>query len=69
MSIDQQIEMYEERITRLEEVKRSLLSGVRNLSGATDSQMSDHYLSRINMDLDKNYEHMTILKIRKMMGF
>jgi len=69
MSIDQQIKMYEERITRLEEVKRNLLSGIRNLSGTRDSEMSQNYISRINVDLDENYEHMTILKIRKMMGF
>jgi len=69
MSIDQQIQMYEERITRLEEVKRNLLSGIRNLSGTRESEMSENYLSRINVDLDENYQHITILKIRKMMGF
>ena len=61
--------MYEERITRLEEVKRNLLSGIRNLSGTRESEMSENYLSRINVDLDENYQHITILKIRKMMGF
>ena len=69
MSIDQQIKMYEERITRLEELKRNLLSGIRNLSGTRESEMSENYLSRINVDLDENYQHITILKIRKMMGF
>ena len=69
MSIDQQIKMYEERITRLEEIKRNLLSGIRNLSGTKDSEMSENYISRINVDLDENYQHITILKIRKMMGF
>ena len=69
MSIDQQIQMYEERITRLEELKRNLLSGIRNLSGTRESEMSENYLSRINVDLDENYQHITILKIRKMMGF
>jgi hypothetical protein len=59
MSLDQQIRIYEDRINQLEQMKRTVIL-----------QSSDNAdLSRINVDLDENYQHMAILKIRKMMGF
>jgi hypothetical protein len=59
MSLDQQIRIYEDRINQLEQMKRTLI--------LQSSDNSD--LSRINVDLDENYQHIAILKIRKMMGF
>jgi molybdenum cofactor biosynthesis enzyme MoaA len=69
MSFDQQIKIYEERIRQLEELKRTLLSKSGYFSVKNNTEVSENYLSRINVDLDENYQHMTILKIRKMMGF
>ena len=69
MSIDQQIMIYEDRINHLEQMKRALLSLSGNLSGNNDSEISENYLNRIKVDLDVNYQQVTILKIRKMMGF
>lgn len=69
MSFDQQIKIYEDRITQLEEMKRALLSKSGYFPGKNDTEISENYLSRINVDLDENYQHVTILKIRKMMGF
>lgn len=69
MSLDQQIKIYEDRITHLEQMKRTLLTQTVNSTEQRDSNLSENYISRINVDLDENYQHITILKIRKMMGF
>ncbi len=69
MSFDQQIKIYEDRITQLEEIKRTLLSKNGFFSGMKGNEIVENYLSRINVDLDENYQHVAILKIRKMMGF
>lgn len=69
MSLDQQIKIYEDRITQLEQMKRTLITSNGNFSEKNDPRASENYLSRINVDLDENYQHMAILKIRKMMGF
>jgi pantothenate kinase-related protein Tda10 len=69
MSLDQQIKIYEDRINQLEQMKRTLITKTGNLPGENDFDLSGNYLSRINVDLDENYQHITILKIRKMMGF
>jgi hypothetical protein len=69
MSFDQQIKIYEDRITQLEEIKRALLLKSSYFSGKNDTEIFENYLGRINVDLNENYQHMTILKIRKMMGF
>ena len=69
MSFDQQIKIYEDRITQLEEIKSALLLKSGYFSGKNDTEIFENYLSRINVDLNENYQHMTILKIRKMMGF
>ena len=69
MSFDQQIKIYEDRITQLEEIKRALLLKSGYFSGKNDNEIFENYLSRINVDLNENYQNMTILKIRKMMGF
>jgi hypothetical protein len=69
MSFDQQIKIYEDRITQLEEIKRTLLSKSGYFPGINNNEIFENYLSRINVDLDENYEHVAILKIRKMMDF
>ncbi len=69
MSLDQQIKIYEDRITELEQIKRTLLMKTGNSSEQRDSDVSENYISRINVDLDENYQHIAILKIRKMMEF
>jgi hypothetical protein len=69
MSFEQQIKIYEDRITQLEEMKRALLLKNGHFFGIRDNDMLENYLSRINVDLDENYQHVAILKIRKMMGF
>jgi hypothetical protein len=69
MSLDQQIKIYEDRIACLEQMKRNMLSNNLSYPGEKESAKSENYLSRINVDLDKNYQQITILKIRKMMGF
>ncbi len=69
MSFDQQIKIYEDRITQLEEIKRTLLSKSGDFSGMNGNEIVENYLSRINVDLDENYQHVAILKIRKMMDF
>jgi hypothetical protein len=69
MSLDQQILICEGRINQLEQMKRTLITKTGNFSGKDDSNLSENYISRINLDLDENYQHVAILKIRKMMGF
>lgn len=69
MSLDQQIKIYEDRITRLEQMKRTLITETGNFYEKNNSRVSENYLSRLNVDLDENYQHVAILKIRKMMGF
>ena len=69
MSFDQQIKIYEDRITLLEEMKRTLLTNSDYFSRISDDEIIENYLSRINVDLDENYQHVAILKIRKMMDF
>ena len=69
MSLDQQIKICEDRITQLEQMKRTLITKTDFSSGQRGSNSSENYISRINVDLDENYQHVAILKIRKMMGF
>lgn len=52
MNLDQQIKTFEECITRLEQCRRN---------GFGDTE-------RIKLELDKAYEQMAVLRIRKMMG-
>lgn len=69
MSLDQQIRLYEARINQLEQMKRSLILQKNILLNNNDTILPEEDLTRINVDLDKTYENMAILKIRKMMGF
>ena len=63
MSIDQQIKQCEEKIADLEHWKRAMVSGELD-----QKQMKD-YQGTLEKDLDRAYEQITLLKIRKMMGF
>lgn len=69
MSLDQQIRICEDRINQLEQMKRNLFTNTGSLNGNDNSNLSENYIGRINVDLDENYQHVAILKIRKMMGF
>ena len=69
MSLDQQISLYEDRINQLEQMKRSLILQKNILLNNNDITLPEEDLNRINIDLDKSYEHIAILKIRRMMGF
>jgi hypothetical protein len=63
MSIDQQIQECEERIANLENWKRAMTMG------ELDQQKMQPYEGNLESDLDKAYEHVTLLKIRRMMGY
>jgi hypothetical protein len=69
MSLDQQISIYEDRINQLEQMKRTLILQNYESSVKNDTGLSEDDLNRINVDLDDSYEHVAVLKIRKMMGF
>ena len=63
MSIDQQIQECEERIANLENWRRA------RALGALDPQQMPDYEGNLESDLDKAYEHIALLKIRRMMGY
>ena len=63
MSIDQQIQQCEEKIADLENWKRA-----RALGDLDQQQMQD-YNGNLESDLDKEYEQVALLKIRRMMGY
>lgn len=69
MSLDQQIQACEDKINQLEQMKRNLVSDSNDLQVDKNPSGSESYLNRINVDLDKNYQHIAVLKIRRMMGF
>jgi len=69
MSLDQQIRLYEDKISELEQTKRTLILENNRQLLDDDSNFPDENLNRIIVDLDESYEHIAILKIRKMMGF
>jgi hypothetical protein len=63
MSIDQQIQQCEQKIADLENWKRA------RALGELDQQQIQEYNGHLEHDLDKEYEQVTLLKIRKMMGY
>ena len=63
MSIDQQIQQCEERIANLENWKRA------QAFGGTAQPGKKQYEGNLEMDLDEAYEHIALLKIRRMMGY
>ncbi|KPK85879.1 MAG: hypothetical protein AMS27_06385 [Bacteroides sp. SM23_62_1] len=69
MSIEQQIQACEDRINRLEQMKQKFISELANHQSDNNQSGEESYLNRINIDLDENYQHYAVLKIRRMMGF
>ena len=69
MSLDQQIKLYEDRINQLEQMKRTLILQDNIQPISDDRNLPEKDMNRINVDLDESYEHVAILKIRRMMGF
>lgn len=63
MSIDQQIQQCEEKIADLENWKRA------SALGEVDQQQMQGYNGNLEIDLDKEYEQVALLKIRRMMGY
>ncbi len=63
MSIDQQIQQCEEKIADLENWKRA------SALGEMDQQQMQSYNGNLDGDLDKEYEQVALLKIRRMMGY
>lgn len=63
MSIDQQIQQCEEKITDLENWKRA------RVMGELEQQQMQPYNGNLEIDLDKEYEQIALLKIRRMMGY
>ncbi len=63
MSIDQQIQQCEEKISDLENWKRAIALG------EVDQQQMQNYNGNMERDLDKEYEQIALLKIRRMMGY
>ena len=69
MSIEQQIQACEDHITRLEHMKRNMVTSGFNTDQSIDDRIFNLEMSRINKDLDDYYQQVSILKIRYMMGF
>jgi hypothetical protein len=63
MSIDQQIQQCEEKIADLENWKRA------KAMGELEQKQSQNYHGNLESDLDKEYEQIALLKIRRMMGY
>ncbi len=63
MSIEQQIQQCEERIALLEDCRRA------RALGELDQPQMHPYDGNLERDLDQAYEHITLLKIRRMMGY
>lgn len=63
MSIEQQIQQCEERITDLENWKRA------RAMGELEQQQIPPYNGNLESELDKEYEQIALLKIRRMMGY
>ena len=63
MSIDQQIQQCEEKIANLENWKRA------RALGEPDQQQMEDYQGNLENDLDREYEQIALLKIRRMMGY
>ena len=70
MSLDQQIKIFEEKISQLEQLKHSwqLQSSGHSPSGEIAS--GDYQeLEQVEKSLDDSYKQVALLKIRRMMGY
>jgi len=63
MSIDQQIQQCEEKIADLENWKRA------RAMGELEQQQMQLSNGNLESELDKEYEQIALLKIRRMMGY
>ena len=63
MSIDQQIQQCEEKIADLENWKRA------RAMGEPEQQQMQFNHGNLESELDKEYEQIALLKIRRMMGY
>ena len=63
MSIDQQIQQCEEKIADLENWKRA------RAMGELEQQQMQFDNGNLESELDKEYEQIALLKIRRMMGY
>jgi hypothetical protein len=70
MNIDQQIQAFENKIFQLEQMKQSWhlhLAGLdHNIDGLNTGSPN---IDQIEKNIDESYREITILKIRKMMGY
>ena len=70
MILDKQIDACEQRISQLQQLKRSwqLQSSEHSIPG---DNASDDYqnLEQVEKGLDENYKQIALLKIRRMMGY
>ena len=69
MNLDQQIQACENRISQLEQIKRTMITKSNDLQAEGNINTSGNDINKIKADLDEHYQHYTVLKIRKMMGF
>jgi hypothetical protein len=70
MNIDQQIQAFENKIMQLEQMKKSYLLSTSGWNPQHDAQNSaGRNIHEIEKNLDDTYREITILKIRKMMGY
>ena len=63
MSIEQQIQQCEEKIADLENWKRA------RAMGELEQQQMQFEKGKLESELDKEYEQIALLKIRRMMGY
>ena len=63
MSIDRQIRQCEEKIAHLEDWKRAIVRDELDQRQILDDG------GKVEKDLDREYEQIALLKIRKMMGY
>ncbi len=70
MSIDQQIQNFENKILQLEQLKRSYHLRTSGWDNDNESLAAGgQQIDEIERNLDESYREITILKIRRMMGF
>ena len=69
MSIDQQIQACENKIQELEQMKRSFAAGEPSWNHFDSTNKNSLHIDQIEKNLDENYKQMTLLKIRRMMGY
>ena len=70
MNIDQQIQAFENMIFQLEQMKQSWYLRSAGLDHNIDQlNQGSQNIDEIEKNLDESYREITVLKIRKMMGY